>query len=356
MRDVIERDPTWTDATWLVAGGRPTAPGAPLNPPIVAASNFVPDGTAPYARGDGTAGWAAVEEVVGGLERGEAVSFSSGMAAVAAVVGLVPVGGTVVVPSDCYQGVAALVGEGEAAGRWTVRRIATADTAAWVTAAGTADLLWFETPSNPLLVVGDLVTVAQAPRRGVLAVDNTFATPLLQRPLDLGADVAVQSATKFLGGHSDLLSGVATTGTPDLAQRLRRHRTLHGATPGALESFLVLRGLRTLAIRLERAQANASELAGRLAGHPAVEVVRYPGFGSMISFDVAGGGPAADAVCAAVRLIRHATSLGGVESTMERRSVIPGQEHLPAGLVRLSVGIEDPADLWLDLAAALPRS
>lgn len=352
MQGVSERDPDWTDATWLVAGGRDDSVGAPLNPPIVAASTFISDGSAPYARGRGTATWVAFEEVVGGLEGGEAVSFASGMAAVDAVLSLVPAGGTLVIPSDCYQGVANLAAEGESLGRWAVRRLATDDTEGWLAETQRADLLWFETPSNPLLVVGDLATVAAAPRSGLLVVDNTFATPLLQRPLDLGADISMQSATKFLGGHSDLLMGVATTRSGELSVRLRQYQSLHGATPGALEAYLALRGMRTLPLRLERAQASAGELAGRLTLHPAVEVVRYPGFGSMLSFDVAGGGDAADEVCARTRLIRNATSLGGVESTMERRAVISGQEHLPPGLLRLSVGIEDVDDLWRDLARA----
>jgi cystathionine gamma-synthase len=350
---VSERDPAWTDATWLVTGGRDDVVGGPLNVPIVPASTFISDGTSPYARGRGTATWTAFEEVVGGLEGGSAVSFSSGMAAVDAIVSLVPAGGTLVVPSDCYQGVAKLADEGARLGRWTVDRLATDDTDGWVSAAATADLLWFETPSNPLLVVGDLATVAAAPRAGLLVVDNTFATPLLQRPLDLGADISMQSATKFLGGHSDLLMGVATTRSDELAARLRNYQGLHGATPGALEAYLALRGMRTLPLRLERAQSSAAELARRLAEHRAVEIVRYPGFGSMLSFDVAGGGGAADTVCARTRLIRNATSLGGVESTMERRAVIAGQEHLPPGLLRLSVGIEDVDDLWRDLATAL---
>jgi cystathionine gamma-synthase len=366
---VSERDPGWTDATWLVAGGRDDVVGGPLNVPIVPASTFLSDGASPYARGRGTATWAAFEEVVGGLEGGEAVSFSSGMAAVDAVLSLVPASGGLVIPADCYQGVANLAREGQALDRWEVVQLATDDTEGWLAAATDADLLWFETPSNPLLVVGDLAAVATAPRSGLLVVDNTFATPLNQRPLDLGADISMQSATKFLGGHSDLLSGVATTRSPELAERLRHHQGLHGATPGALESYLALRGMRTLPLRLERAQASAGEIARRLVEHSSIEVVRYPGlpdhpghqlaatqlrgFGSILSFDVVGGGEAADAVCARTQLIRNATSLGGVESTMERRAVIAGQDHLPPGLLRLSVGIEDVEDLWRDLSRAL---
>lgn len=365
---------TCAPETWLVAAGRPTEVGQPLNTPIETASTFLSDGSSPYARSDaGTASWRAFEQLVGGLEQGNAVSFASGMAAVSAVFSLVAEGGVVVIPSDCYQGVAALAEGAETAGRYAVRRLATDDTDGWLAAATEADLLWFESPSNPLLVVGDLEAVAAAPRKpgSLLAVDNTFATPINQRPLDLGADISVQSATKLLGGHSDLLSGVATTRSDDLAGGLRRQRLLHGATPGALESFLAARGARTLALRLERAQTTALDLARRLQAHPAVNVVRYPGlpehpghararaqldgFGTMLSFDVATG-EEAGAVCNRTRLICHATSLGGVETTMERRAGLAGQEHLPAGLIRLSVGIEHIDDLWSDLERALGDS
>jgi cystathionine gamma-synthase len=280
----------------------------------------------------------------------------------------------VAIPSDCYQGVEGVAAHGEQGGRWIVDRYATDDTPSWVAAMQTHDLVWVETPSNPLLVIADLAAITAAERRPgtLLAVDNTFATPLNQRPLALGADLSVQSATKFLGGHSDLLSGTASTTDPELAAALRRHRSLHGATPGMLESYLALRGTRTLALRLERSQSNAALLAGRLAEHPMVDGVRYPGlpdhaghalaaaqlagFGSVLSFDIRGGGRAADNLCQSVRLIRHATSLGGVESTIERRSVISGQEHLPDGLLRLSVGIEQPDDLWADLTSALDQA
>ncbi|MGI9646333.1 MAG: trans-sulfuration enzyme family protein [Ilumatobacteraceae bacterium] len=369
-----DRDPDLSTTSWLVAGGRPVEPGNPLNAPIVPASNFLLDdggaGTS-YARGDSTATWAALEVLLGGLESATALSFASGMAAISSVFDLLPAGVHVAVPADCYQGVAGVVDEGVAAGRWTAERVATDDTDSWVAAAAAADLMWVESPSNPLLLVADLVGIGAATRKpgGLLAVDNTFATALNQQPLDLGADIAVQSTTKFIGGHSDLLGGVATTRNPELAARLDRNRTLRGATPGALEAFLALRGARTMALRLERSQQSAGVLAERLSGHPAVEHVRYPGlpgdpghalaseqlggFGSIVSFVVAGGGAAADAACSNVRLICHATSLGGVESTMERRAAVAGQEHLPPGLVRLSVGIEAVDDLWADLDQAL---
>lgn len=339
--------------------------------PLVPASNFVLGGSRAYARDDGTPTWEALEQVVGVLEDARAVSFASGMAGVAAIFDQLRAGSKVVLPDDCYQGVVGLAERGRERGLWTVERLAVDDTPSWVRACAEADLLWLESPSNPLLTVADVRAIAAAPRRpgALLVVDNTFATPLNQRPLDLGADLSFQSATKFIGGHSDLLAGVVATRSDALEASLRRSRELAGATPGALEAFLAVRGARTLALRFECAQRNAQVLAERLEAHPGVTRTRYPGlpshpthavargqlagFGTIISFDVRGDAAAADAVCARVRLIQHATSLGAVESTLERRAGIPGQRHLPPSLIRLSVGVEGVEDLWADLAAAL---
>ncbi len=357
--------------SWLVSAGRDRHPGSPLNVPPWPASNFVLGERRAYSRDDGTPGWDALEEIVGGLEGGASVSFASGMAGIAAIFDQLPTGSLVALPDDCYQGVAGLAKAGQSRGRWTVHRLAVADTKGWIEMCGVADLIWLESPSNPLLTVGDLDAICAAPRKlgAILGVDNTFATPLNQRPLALGADVAVQSVTKFIGGHSDLLGGVVTVRDANLLAALRHARELAGATPGALETFLAVRGARTLALRLERAQHNAMTLAERLARHPNVTVTRYPGlashptheaarrqlkgFGTIISFDVRGGASAADAVCAGLQLVQHATSLGAVESTIERRAAIPGQQHLPPNLLRLSVGIEAVEDLWTDLDRAL---
>jgi cystathionine gamma-synthase len=357
--------------SWLVSAGRDRCPGSPLNVPPIPASNFVLGERRAYSRDDGTPGWEALEEIVGGLEGGSSVAFASGMAGVAAIFDQLQAGSVVALPDDCYQGVAGLAQAGQGRGRWTVHRVGVADTARWVEVCGVADLIWLESPSNPLLTVGDLDTICAAARKrgAILGVDNTFATPLNQRPLTLGADVAVQSVTKFIGGHSDLLGGVVTVRDPSMLAALRQSRELTGATPGTLETFLAVRGARTLAIRLERAQHNAMTLAERLARHPNVTLTRYPGlashptheaarrqlkgFGTIISFDVRGDAAAADGVCAALQLIQHATSLGAVESTIERRATIPGQEHLPPTLLRLSVGIEAVEDLWTDLDRAL---
>lgn len=356
----------------LVAAGRDRRAGAPLNQPPVLASNFILGTARTYARGDGTPTWEALEEIVGRLEEGRCVAFASGMAGVAAVFDQLRAGAHIVLPEDCYQGVTGLAEFGRQKGSWNVSRLAVDDTDGWIRAAADADLLWLESPSNPLLVVADLRAICAASRKpsALLAVDNTFATSLNQRPLDLGADLSFQSATKFIGGHSDLLAGVVTAKRDDLFTALRKSRELHGATPGALESFLAVRGARTMALRLERAQENAMTLAERLTAHPGVAYTRYPGltthathsiaraqlkgYGTMISFDVRGDAAAADLVCSRVQLIQHATSLGAVDSTIERRAGIPGQEHLPPSLLRLSVGIENVDDLWADLDAALP--
>ena len=358
--------------TWAVIAGRaaPTA-GTPLNVPPVLASNFELGSGRAYSRDDATPTWEAFEELLGGLEGGDAVAFASGMGAAAAIFDLLPVGATVALGDDCYQAVAGLAAAGAAQGRWRVVRVGVEDTSSWVELAADADLLWLESPSNPLLAVADLRTICAARRKAeaLVVVDSTFATPLVQRPLELGADLVVHSATKYLGGHSDLLLGAVVAASDERARQLRKRRELSGATPGALEAYLAVRGMRTLPLRLQRASASAAELAERLARHAGVAVVRYPGrpdhpthatarsfmagFGAVVTFDVQGGAERADAVCRSVRIVRHATSLGGVESTIERRAAIPGQTHLPPGLLRLSVGCEHPDDVWRDLQQAL---
>lgn len=367
---MVERDEVSLD-TWVVAGGRPGQPGDPLNPQILTASNFIRGGEFFYSRSDGTATVAALEQIIGGMEGGRGVAFSSGMAAAAAVFDGLPVGSQIVIGDDCYHGVAGLALDGAERGRWDVQRLTLADTAGWVEAAATADLVWLESPSNPLLDVADLTAICGASRKpgNIIAVDNTFATPFNQRPLEFGADLVMHSATKFIGGHGDLLAGIIVTTDGDLEERLLRSRVLTGAFPGALETFLAVRGSRTMALRLERAQTTAGWLAEKLEASSAVDVVRYPGlsshrthevaarvldgFGAIISFDVAGSPEHADAMIDRLELIWHATSLGGVESTVERRAITAGQEHLPPTLLRLSVGCEDPEDLWADLQQAL---
>ena len=362
-------------ASLVVSAGRPErAPGAPLNQSIVLSATFhAGDDEANYLRHSSSDTIRAFESAVGALEGGDALAFASGMAATAAVVEGLPAGAVVVVPRNVYSATSTIFAEQERLGRLAVRRVDITVTEEVVDAVTGADLLWVESPTNPLVGVADLPALATAARAAdaVVCVDSTWNSPLVLRPLEHGADIVMHSATKYLAGHSDLLMGVLVTAQPELRAQLRGRRDLTGALPGALEAYLALRGLRTLAVRMERAQANAIELAPRLLAHPAVATVRFPGlpgdpgherarrlhdgYGAMISFEVHGDGAAAEQVCERVELISNATSLGGVESLMERRAKYPvdAANGTPENLIRLSVGIEDVEDLWADLDQAL---
>jgi cystathionine gamma-synthase len=347
-------------ATRLVALGRQDRlPGAGVNAPLEFSSTYIADGPVNYARA-GNPTWSAFEEALGSLEGGEALVFASGMGAVAAALSLVPHGGTVVVPAHAYNGTTALLDRLEEQGAVRVRRLYAVDAASVPEVLDGAAMLWVESPTNPMLEVFDVPALCAAAReRGVLSVcDNTFATPLVQQPLSLGADLVLHSVTKYLAGHSDVILGALVTPPTDagraLRERLEQHRLLHGAIAGPMETWLALRGLRTLHLRVERATATAGQLASRLGSHPAVGRVRYPGFGAIVAIEVAGGAEAAERVAAACRLWTHSTSLGGVESQVERRRRHPAEPAtVPEGLLRLSVGIEDVEDLWRDLDRAL---
>lgn len=360
-------------ATVAVAAGRGSPrPGAPVNVPVHLTTVFTGGGDVGYAR-EGNPSWTALEEALGALEGGTALVFASGMAAITAVFEQLDVGAVVVAPGDAYTGTRAYLADAAARGRLRVRLVDVADTAATAAACSGASLLWVESPTNPLMAVADLEALAAAARGtgATFAVDNTFATPMLQRPLDMGADIVVHAVTKYIAGHSDVLLGAVVTADPQRAASLATRRTLLGGVPGALDAFLALRGLRTLPVRLERAQANAGELARRLDAHPAVRRVRYPGlpadpgheraakqmrgFGGMLAFETATA-EGAEAVCRAVRLIAHVTSLGGVETTMERRRRHPNEDLTPDELIRVSVGCEHVEDLWADLSQALERA
>ncbi len=344
-------------ATRAVHAGRPPHdPDQPLSTPITMASTYVAGGDREYGR-TGNPTWQAFEAALGDLEGGRALAFSSGLAAVSTVLGLVAHGATVVAPRVSYNGTLLQLADLESRGRVVTNLIEAEDTDGFVKAMDDdVALVWLESPTNPSLELSDIATIAAAAHEAgaSVVVDNTFATPLLQQPLGLGADIVVHSATKLIGGHSDLLMGAVVVGDDALWEVLKGRRDLQGAIPGTLEAWLALRGLRTLHLRVERAQANAAELARRLADHPAVAEVRYPGFGAMVSVLVAGGPDAADRVCGSTRLWIYTTSLGGVESTLERRR---RGAHEPKEVqdnpVRLSVGIEDVEDLWADLGAAL---
>jgi cystathionine gamma-synthase len=343
-------------ATTAVTAGRPAhEPDSPLNPPLVLASTYVAGGETEYGR-YGNPTWQAFEDVLGRLEGGRALAFSSGLAAANTVLDLVAHGETVVAPRHCYLGTLAQLADMEQRGRVAVRLVDVTDTEGVISACQNAALLWLESPTNPAMEVADIEAIARgAHEAGVtVVVDNTFATPVLQRPLDLGADVVVHSVSKFLAGHSDVVLGALVTRQDSAYDAFDTRRRGFGAIPGPFETWLALRGMRTLALRVERGQANAQNLVARLRTHPAVEEVRYPGFGAMVAVVVRGGAAAADTLTRSTSLWVHATSLGGVESSLERRRRWAGEpESIPEGLVRLSVGIEDVEDLWDDLSAAL---
>ncbi|HEU4755966.1 MAG TPA: PLP-dependent aspartate aminotransferase family protein, partial [Agromyces sp.] len=342
--------------TVAIVAGRPAhAPDQPLNVPVHLASTYVGGGDVAYGR-YGNPSWTAFEDTLGALEGGRCVAFASGIAAVSAVLDLVPTGGTVVAPRHSYTGTIGLLDDLAASRNASVRYVDVTDTAAVTDAAAGAHLVWIESPTNPALEVADLDAIGRAARAAgaLFAVDNTFATPLLQRPLESGADLVVHSATKSISGHSDVIMGAVVARDEALRDRIEGRRRLRGAIPGPMESFLALRGLRTLPVRLERAQATAHALVERLTGNPALDEVRYPGFGAIISIVVAGGADAAERVAEATRVWVHSTSLGGVESQLERRRRWAAEaETIPEGLLRLSVGLEHPDDLALDLERAL---
>ncbi|UOE44194.1 trans-sulfuration enzyme family protein [Agromyces larvae] len=342
--------------TVAVTAGRPSHDSdQPLNVPIHLASTYVAGGELEYGR-YGNPSWTAFEDVLGALEGGRCISFASGIAATSAVLDLVAPGGIVVAPRHSYTGTVLQLEDRAAAGRVELRLVDLTDTDAVIAACDGAAMLWFESPTNPALEVADIAALtAGAHAHGTLVVvDNTFATPLRQKPLTLGADLVVHSATKAISGHSDLIMGAVIAADAAHAEQLVARRSLGGAVPSAFEAFLALRGLRTLAVRLDRAEATARELVARLSDHPRLEQVRYPGFSTIVSIVLRGGAEAADALTVSTKLWIHATSLGGVESTFERRRRWAAEaETIPDGLVRLSVGLEHPDDLADDLIRAL---
>jgi len=349
----------------LVHAGTERTEGAPLAPPLLATSTYVSQGEPDPERGYGrmaNPGWTAVEEALAAI-------FASGQAAsMALMLSLAAGRSRIVFPPDGYYNTRALADRLRPHGAEAV----TADQLD-LAAVGQAlragpSVLWAETPTNPLLRVADLAALGElaAATAAPFVVDNTVATALLQKPLEFGALASMYSLTKAVSGHSDVLGGAVVTRDKDLARDLRDWRTAGGGIPGPFESWLVLRGMKTLDLRITRQSENALRIAEYLAAHPRVTAVHYPGlrpsaaakgqmprgFGPLLSFELAGTAADADAVVAAARLVVPATSLGGVESSWERRARWAG-ESAPETLIRLSAGIEPIEDLLADLGAAL---
>ena len=289
---------------------------------------------------------AAAERALSALDGGDALLFSSGAGATTAIVlAFCKPGDTVALAEGAYFGTGVTFRELE---RWGLRTVEFDQTGA--PPAG-ADLVWLEAPSNPFLTMPDLAGAAAHPARVV--VDATAATPIYLRPLEHGADFVVHSATKYLAGHDDALLGVVVCKRSDDANRLRELRTRTGIVAAPDPCYLLLRGLKTLELRVRRQTESAQELARRLQQHPAVERVRYPGFGGLLSFDVASANEART-VETSLRTITNATSLGGVDSVLEARARWEGA-RVPPGLLRLSVGVEPVDELWADLDQALAK-
>jgi cystathionine gamma-synthase len=363
------------------AGREPDSATGALREPIHLATTFERDEDGTYPRGyyysrAGNPNRTSLERAVAALESGtDAVAFASGSAATLAVFSQAAPRGRIVCSNDCYHGTARQLRE--IVPRWGVgvEFVDTTDLAAVSRAleAG-ASLLWFETPSNPLLKISDIAALAElAHARGaLLGCDNTFASPVLQRPLGLGADVVMHSTTKYFGGHSDVLGGIVVLRERGaLLDGIRDYQGTAGGVPSPFDCWLLLRSLATLPLRVRAQSANALAVAGFLHADRRVERVHYPGlvshpghviaaaqmqggFGGVVSLQVPGGAADAMAVAARVRLFTRATSLGGVESLIEHRASIEGPHTLtPQNLLRLSVGLENPADLVDDLDRAL---
>ena len=342
--------------TSAITAGRPeVAPDSSLNPPLIFSSTYHAGGPVGYGR-YGNESWSALETAISELEGGQTLSFSSGMAAISAVFSILPIGAPVVASNQGYSGTMGLLNQHHASGRLEVRFVDITKTDEVIAAMKGAALLWIESPTNPCLDIADLVAlIAAAKKQSIgVGVDNTFATPLVQKPLSMGADIVMHSVTKFLAGHSDVVLGSLSTADPALYKRLEESRRYNGAIAGPFEAWLALRGIRTFPVRFRAAEANAKTLVTRLQNHAKITKVRYPGFGAVISFEIDGNAENAEKVCESSRLITHATSLGGVESLWERRRRWAGESpSVPEQLIRLSVGCEHVDDIWQDIEQAL---
>ncbi len=358
--------------TIAITAGRPAVgPDSALNQPISLNSTFVAGGAIGYGR-YGNETWLALEAAISALEGGRTLAYSSGMAAVTAVFSTLPVGAKVVASNQGYSGTMTLLNNYAAAKRLEVSFVSVANTSEVINELAGAALLWIESPTNPGLEVADLPALIKAAKESkiTVAVDNTFATALTQLPLALGADIVMNSVTKYLAGHSDVVLGSLSAQDPAIFKTLEDARKFNGSIPGPFEAWLALRGIRTFPLRFQKSCENALEIAKRLSTHPLVRNVRYPGlptdsqhekaksfmksFGAIVSFEYVGDAASTDKVCESSKIITYATSLGGVETLWERRRRWPIESaSVPETLIRLSLGCENVEDLWRDIDSAL---
>ncbi|MEO7478210.1 MAG: aminotransferase class I/II-fold pyridoxal phosphate-dependent enzyme [Lysobacteraceae bacterium] len=361
------------------AGAEPDAQTGAMAPPIHLATTFEhgPAGERmagyEYQR-EGNPTQDRLEAALAELERGEAaLAFASGMAAIAGLLESLPSGSRILIPDDCYTGTRVLANEFLPQRGVTATQVDMANADAVRAAAKGAALIWIETPSNPRMKICDIAALAKIAHDAgaTLVCDNTFATPVLQQPLSLGADVVMHSTTKYFGGHSDVLGGALVFAKRDeLFERVAHRRHLTGAILAPFSAWLTLRGCRSMPARMAMHCSNARRVAEFLASHPAIERVNYPGlpthpghaiaarqmrdFGGMLSIELRGGREAALAMASRLRVFTNATSLGGCESLIEHRASVEGEHPVsPQNLLRISVGIEHVDDLIADLDQAL---
>ena len=380
---MTSRSPAHIETLSVHAGHAPDAATSAVSPPIQLSTTYAREADGSYPHGFSYARVANPNRVqweacLAALEGGaSAMAFASGVAAASAVFQALQPGDHVICSRDAYHGVMRLLREIMQPWQLQVSFVDCTELEALRRAITPATrLLWLETPSNPLLKITDLAAVAELARRHRLLTvcDNTFATPVLQRPFDYGVDFVMHSATKYLGGHSDVLGGAIVAREPNpLAERIRFLQSEAGAVPSPFDCWLLLRGAATLALRIRTQSQNALQLAGFLAAHRLVERVFYPGleshpghqlaakqmraFGAMLSFTLTGGEAAAMRAAGAVKLFTRATSLGGVESLIEHRASMEGPDTLtPRNLLRVSVGVEHVDDLIADLDQALANA
>jgi cystathionine gamma-synthase len=338
--------------TKAISSGRPKRiPDGPINTSISLNSTYVSGGDIGYGR-YGNDSCTSLEEAISSLEGGKTLAFSSGMSAISSIFSNIPIGSIVVASNQGYAGVNATLKKLNDEKKIIARFVDISNTGEVLANLENAYMLWIESPTNPRLDVADLNRLIHACKRSniYVGVDNTFATPINQKPLELGADISMNSVTKYLAGHSDVLMGSISTNNNEIYEKIEFSRKLNGSIAQPFEAWLALRGIRTFPLRFKKAEENAKTLFKLISNHPNVSKVYYPGFGAMISFEIDTTPENVDLICYSSKIITYATSLGSVESLWERRRKWALESPLVSeSLVRLSVGCEDVEDLWQDI-------
>lgn len=342
--------------TNAVFGGRPERyPDGPLNTPISLNSTYTAGGQWGYGR-YGNDSCKSLEDTISLLEGGKTLAFTSGMSAISSLFSIIPLGSIVVASNQGYAGINATMQKLHNEGKIVARFVDITNTGEVLANLEGAYMLWLESPTNPRLEVADLSRLIRSCNKTgiIVGVDNTFATPINQKPLDLGADMSMNSVTKYLSGHSDVLMGSISFNNNKLYDEVEFSRKINGTIPQPFDAWLALRGIRTFPLRFKKAESNAKKLFELISGHNKVSKVYYPGFGAMISFEVDASPEEVEEICNRSKLIANATSLGSVESIWERRRRWPLESHLVSeNLIRLSVGCEDVEDIWNDIINSL---